>query len=219
VSVNASAGFSVVTYTGTGVAATVGHGLGVAPPFIIIKNRTGASNWIVMGSLLGVNKYLLLQTTNAVATGAPGYDNGTLATSSVFSISSATDVNGSGTAYVAYCWTPIAGYSAFGSYTGNGSTDGPMIYTGFLPKWVLIKRTDSAGTNWDLYDSARSPYNAMDLELFPNSSSAEYDGDRYFDFLSNGFKPRTTVSDINASGGTYIYMAFATSPFKNSLAR
>jgi hypothetical protein len=94
-----------------------------------------------------------------------------------------------------------------------------MIYTGFLPRWVLVKRTDTAGTNWDLYDTARNTYNAMDLELFPNSSSAEYNGSRYFDFLSNGFKPRTSVSDSNASGGTYIYMAFATTPFKNSLAR
>jgi hypothetical protein len=162
------------------------------------------------------NLYLTLNTTGALST-LSGVWGSALPTSSVFSITSGTTVQASDTC-VAYCWTPIAGYSAFGSYNGSGSTDGPMIYTGFQPRFVLIKRTDSTG-NWDLYDSARSPYNAMDLELFPNSSSAEYDGDRYFDFLSNGFKPRTTVSDINASGGTYIYMAFATCPFKNSLAR
>jgi hypothetical protein len=218
VSVNASAGFSVVTYTGTGANATLGHGLGVAPQLIFIKSRSATGFWIVYSAVNGATKYLTLNTTDAVLTNAGPFNN-TAPTSSVFSVGNSADVNTNGATYVAYCWTPIAGYSAFGSYTGNGSTDGPFVYTGFRPKFVLVKRTDSAGTNWDLYDTARNTYNAMDLELFPNSSSAEYDGDRYFDFLSNGFKLRTSVVDSNASGGTYIYAAFAENPFKNALAR
>jgi hypothetical protein len=220
VSVNASAGFSVVTYTGTGANATVGHGLGVAPSLVIAKGRgtqVATSDWATYHASLGNTQRIWLNLTNAAGTNST-YWNNTSPTSTTFSLGSEGTVNGLLATYVAYCWTPIAGYSSFGSYSGNGSTDGPMVYTGFLPRWVMVKRTDSTG-NWDLYDTARSPYNAMDLELFPNSSSAEYDGDRYFDFLSNGFKPRTTVSDINASGATYIYVAFATTPFKNSLAR
>jgi hypothetical protein len=219
VSVNASAGFSVVTYTGTGANATIGHGLGVAPSLIIIKQRSaGATYWATYHSSIGNTSVIYLNDTGA-AFASSVYWNNTSPTSSVFTIGTSSYQNTNGSTYVAYCWTPIAGYSAFGSYTGNGSTDGPFVYTGFLPRWVLVKRTDASGTNWDLYDTARNTYNAMDLELFPNSSSAEYNGSRYFDFLSNGFKPRTSVTDSNASGGTYIYAAFATNPFKNSLAR
>jgi hypothetical protein len=220
VSANTTAGFSIVTYTGNGTGgATVGHGLGVAPKLIIIKNRGGASNWIVMGSLLGVNKYLLLQATNAVATGAPGYDNGTLATSSVFTIGSQTDVNTNGISNVVYCFADVAGYSAFGSYTGNGSNDGPFVYLGFRPRWVMVRRTDTTN-NWLVMDTSRDPVNVMINYLIPNSSGAEGAGSSYgFDFLSNGFKLKSTTGGGNDSGGTYIYAAFAENPFKNSLAR
>jgi hypothetical protein len=121
--------------------------------------------------------------------------------------------------YVAYCWTPIAGYSAFGSYTGNGSTDGPFVYTGFRPKFVLIKRTDSA-TDWVIDDTARNPYNLTNLGLFPNGSYAESAGTfSVLDILSNGLKFRGSGTEFNASGGTYIYACFSENPFKNALAR
>jgi hypothetical protein len=219
---NTTAGFSVVTYTGNGTGgATVGHGLGVAPKLIIIKNRGVASNWIVMGSLLGVNKYLLLQASNAVATGAPGYDNGTLATSSVFTIGSQTDVNTNGNSNVAYCFAEVAGYSKFGSYTGNGSADGPFVYCGFRPRWIMVKRTDSTG-GWNITDTSMATYNLAQPLLQANTSAAEVSAFEA-DILSNGFKYRGSSTNVlfdhNLSGATYIFVAFAENPFKNSLAR
>jgi hypothetical protein len=218
VSVNASAGFSVVTYTGTGANATVGHGLGVAPRMYIVKRRNGAVDWGVYHSSLTSPAYgLYLNTTNAQFS-APTYWNSTAPTSSVFSIGTDSLVNASGATMVAYCWTPIAGYSAFGSYTGNGSTDGVFVYTGFRPKFVIIKRTDTTG-DWYTFDAVRSPYNATQQGLSPNSSDAETTYTGWGDLLSNGFKIRRTDGAWNASGGGYIYMAFAENPLKNSLAR
>jgi hypothetical protein len=129
-------------------------------------------------------------------------------------------INASGGTYVAYCWAEIAGFSKFGSYTGNGSADGPFIATNFAPKCIIVKRTDTTA-NWIIYDTARSTYNAMDNELYPNLSNAEDASsvNDTFDFLSNGFKCRNTWGPMNANGGTYIFMAFASNPFKNSLAR
>jgi len=217
VSVNASAGFSVVTYTGTGANATVGHGLGVAPSLVIVKQRSAAGNdWQVYHSSLGQNQAIQLNATNAAGTYSNYWYNGM--TSSVFGINgSYAGINASAATYVAYCWTPIAGYSAFGSYTGNGSTDGPFVYTGFQPKFVMIKRTDSTGY-WHMLDSVRDPYNVTQNYLLANSSNAESTPNN-LDFLSNGFKLRDSSGELNASGGTYIYMVFATNPFRNSLAR
>ena len=218
VSVNASAGFSIVTYTGNGTnGATVGHGLGVKPSLIIEKGRASAYNWVVQGC--GVlwptaTQTLFLNSTSGLNAGsaiaAP--------TSSVFTPAALNYANESGLGYVAYCWTPIAGFSAFGSYTGNGSADGPMIYTGFRPKFVIIKRTDTTG-DWYTFDSVRDPYNATQQGLSPNASASETTYTGWGDLLSNGFKIRRTDGAWNASGGTYIYMAFAESPFRNSLAR
>jgi hypothetical protein len=221
VSVNASAGFSVVTYTGVGAARTVGHGLGVAPTFYIVKSRNPATPsvdgyWIVYTATLGASTALLLNTTNA-SNPSGGWWNSTAPTSSVFSVGTDTNTNANGTNFVAYCWTPIAGYSAFGSYTGNGSTDGPFVYTGFRPKWVMVKRTDVADA-WLVLDTARLGYNAGNVALVPNSSSSE-GSTSYIDILSNGFKARQTNSEINASGGTYIYVCYAENPFRNALAR
>ena len=219
-SVNASAGFSVVTYTGTNVSgATIGHGLGVAPRLIIIKNRSSVEAWPVYHSSVGATKYLVLNTTAAEATSSTPWNN-TAPTSTVFSLGNWNALNESGSNHVAYCWTPITGFSAFGSYTGNGSTDGPFVYTGFRPKFVMIKRTDSAN-NWVMFDSSRDTYNAVVNTLAADSSISESTfGSGYnIDFLSNGFKPRNTTGAENASGGTYIYMAFAENPFKNALAR
>jgi hypothetical protein len=219
VSVNASAGFSVVTYTGTGANATVGHGLGVAPSWIIAKNRpSSADAWCIYHvGLTSAAFFIKLNATDAQASGV-GVWNSTAPTSSVFSIGSSSGSNGSTNAMVAYCWTPIAGFSAFGSYTGNGSTDGPFVYTGFRPRWVLIK-SSSAASQWILHDTARDTYNTTSATLFPNLSNAEA-ANNSFDILSNGFKIRVGSGEsTNDSGQTYIYMAFAENPFKNSLAR
>ena len=227
VSVNASAGFSVVTYTGTGANATVGHGLGVAPTFMIIKLRSPSTveQWYVYHTSIGPTACLFLSNTNSTFTASTLWNN-TAPTNSVFSLGSINGTNQSANTFVAYCWTPIAGFSAFGSYTGNGSADGPFIYTGFRPKFVLIKRADSGPSAWNLYDTSRNPYNVTELILSPNFSSAEASGISFpqaIDVLSNGFKTRnydaTYGPNINASGGTYIYMTFAENPFKNSLAR
>jgi hypothetical protein len=218
VSANTSAGFSVVTYTGTGSNATVGHGLGVAPKMIIIKNRTGVYNWRVWHTALSSTELLYLNTTEAKVTGQTTAWNSTLPTSTVFSLGSSGGVNESSSTFVAYCFSEVAGYSKFGSYTGNGSTDGTFVYLGFRPKYILIKQT--ANNNWIIRDSSRNTYNAVNSDLFPDLSNAESSAsNRDTDFLSNGFKLRGTGTGSNDSGGTYIYMAFAEHPFKYSLAR
>jgi len=219
VSVNASAGFSVATFSTSAVytGGTVGHGLGVAPAMYIVKNRNGVANnnWITYHQSVGNTAALYLNGTNAATTSSTFWNN-TSPTSSVFSIGANLYISSD---MVAYCWTPIAGYSAFGSYTGNGSTDGPMIYTGFRPKFILWKRTDSTA-DWTIFDSARDTYNAAGPYLNPNTSGAETsDSTVLMDLLSNGFKIRGTWQGMNASGGTFIYAAFAENPFKNALAR
>ena len=219
VSANTTAGFSIVTYTGTGANATVGHGLGVAPSMIITKPRNVADNWISWHTTLGATGYIYLNLTNASATGATVW-NSTLPTSTVFSIGTSSNINSSGQTQVAYCFAPIAGYSAFGSYTGNGSTDGPFVYTGFRPRFVLVKESSAAGNNWVIYDTARDTYNECSKILYPNLANAEFDGSTVnLDILSNGFKPRDNWGGNNNSGNTYIYMAFAESPFKYANAR
>jgi hypothetical protein len=222
VSVGATQGFSVVTYTGTGANATVGHGLGVAPQMIIVKCRSNAStNWTVYHTSLGNTGYIYLNLTNAAGTGWNGFWNSTSPTSSVFSLGNDVDayVNGSGRTNVAYCFAAVAGYSAFGSYTGNGSADGPFVFLGFRPRFVMVKNTtNSAGaTNWVMQDSSRNGFNP-NKTLYANAASAE-DSSAYFDILSNGFKVRDTFRDANTSGDTYIYACFAENPFRNSLAR
>jgi hypothetical protein len=218
VSANTTSGFSVVTFTtqasGTG---TVGHGLGVAPSLIITKCRGVVNGWNTYIKALGAGNYLQLNTTAAQATDVNLWNN-TAPTSSVFSLG--TSWAGSLTT-VAYCWSEVAGYSKFGSYTGNASSDGPFCYTGFQPKFVMWKRSDSVG-DWIIFDSSRNTYNYEDAQLVPNSSAAEAvtgGGFVRMDFLSNGFKIRSTDSYINASGGTYIFACFASNPFKYSNAR
>jgi hypothetical protein len=215
---NTSAGFSVVTYTGTGANATVGHGLGVAPRMVICKRRTTAGgDWQTYHASLGATRFIKLNTTDAAGTATSPW-NDTAPTSTVFSLGTNGDTNLSGASLVAYCFSEVAGYSAFGSYTGNGSADGTFVYTGFRPAFILIKKTDTSGTDWSLMDSKRLGYNATDVALNPNASNAENSG-YATDFTSNGFKLRTTTSFLNGSGGTYIYMAFAESPFKYANAR
>lgn len=215
VSANTTSGFSIVTYTGNGTLnATIGHGLGVAPSMVIIKNRVGANNWDIYHISNGAQKYMDFTTA---AVGSLSTIFPTTPTSSVVYLGTTSGQNTNATNYVAYCWTPIAGYSAFGKYTGNGSADGPFVYTGFRPKYVMTKRTDST-SNWYIQDTSRSTYNLQKATLFAESSAAET-ADGGLDFLSNGFKLRNTDSSENASGGTYIYMAFAENPFKYANAR
>ena len=213
---NPSAGFSIVSYTGTSANATVGHGLNAAPEFIIIKNRDRAVDWIVYHSAIGATKGLKLNTTGAPLTVA-SYFNNTAPTSSVVSLGAAGDTNYTGEDIIAYCFAPVEGYSAFGSYTGNGDADGPFVYTGFKPAFVMYKRTDST-SDWNIDDYKRDGYNFSNKNLRANLNNAE-GGASFADFLSNGFKLRQVGSSRNASGGTYIYAAFAENPFKTARAR
>ena len=225
VSANTTAGFSVVTYTGNATAgATVGHGLGVAPSMIIVKNRvatSGAREWVVYHSSLGNTQAVFLSTTGAAYTGTNLWNN-TSPTSTVFTVGNSSEgTNGSGNAMLAYCFAPVAGYSAFGSYTGNGSADGPFIYTGFRPRFILFKRSSASGNDWRMTDTARSTYNPDSTAwLYPNTSLLENaNNNDNIDILSNGFKIRATADASNNNGSTFIYAAFAESPFKYANAR
>jgi len=221
VAANPDAGFSIVTWTGSGSATTVGHGLSSAPDFIFLKNRdTSINDWIVYHSSVGATKFLRLNQTNATTTQTDIFNN-TEPTSSVFSIGTNSAVNSSSVNYVAYCFHSVDGYSKFGSYTGNNSTNGPFIYTGFRPAWVFFKCTTSASTVWLQLDSVRNTYNVVDQSLRFDSSAAEpYDTASDVDFVGNGIKIRSGSSSwINFNTGTYIYGAFAEYPFKYTNAR
>jgi SPRY domain len=219
-SVNATAGFSIVTYTGNGSSgATVGHGLGAVPQFIIVKNYTAASsnNWKTYSIAGGNTGTLDLNLANAFSTDSTIWNN-TTPTSSVFTLGNSTGVNGNANTYTAFCWTPIAGFSAFGKYTGNGSSDGPFTYTGFRPKFLMIKDLTTGTTDWFILDTSRDTYNICTALLRPDTTQAEQSYS-VVDILSNGFKQRNTYGLQNASGDNYFYAAFAENPFKNALAR
>mgnify|MGYP003657915292 CR=1 FL=1 len=216
-SVNTDAGFSIISYTGTGSAGTVAHGLGAVPKMIIIKSRNTASLWGVYHQAIGNTHGLFLNATNA-ATSLSAYWNNTSPTSSVFSLGGDADINKSSDPLIAYCFADIKGYLKFGSYTGNGNADGTFVYTGFKPAFVLVKRTDTAGYEWSIWDNKRDSFNLADTTLRPNSSATESTIGSFYqiDMLSQGFKFRTSNVDVNASSASYIYMAFAESPFVNS---
>jgi len=212
VSANTTAGFSIVTFTTDGTTKTVGHGLGAKPSVVIVKSRNSAGDWLVITDITGSMQYGVLNSTSAFA--SIGYS---APTSTVFSYN-----DNNGNTQVAYCFAPVAGYSAFGSYTGNGSTDGPFVYLGFRPRYVLIRKTNSTG-NWQIQDTTRTPFNWTCAALFPDSSAAEITTEAEAtygrDYLSNGMKIRASHTSHNNSGDTYMYMAFAESPFKYALAR
>lgn len=223
VQVNATAGFSILTYTGTGANATVGHGLGVTPSMIIVKAYSGATGpfsvWHTKLPIPTTQRFGLNNATTISASAT--YWNSTLPTSSVFSIGTSTDVNTSTASYLAYCFAAITGYSAFGSYVGNASTDGPFVYCGFRPRCILIRLTDTTtGENSYLFDTSRNTYNTVQNALEPsqNSSESVIGVVDYIDILSNGFKCRSATL-VNASGLTYVYAAFAENPFNYSRAR
>ena len=211
VSANTTSGFSIVTYTGTGANATVGHGIGIAPSFIVVKRRDAGSDWNCYHISLGASQYIQMDSTGAAATNT-GVWNNTAPTTSVFSIGTAfAGINTSGGTDVAYCFAPVAGFSAFGSYTGNGSATGPFIYTGFQPKYLLVKRTDST-SDWYIWDSVRNTFNIVTNTLLADTSGAETSASSV-NILSNGFQCVSSTV-VNVSTGTYIYAAFASNPFK-----
>jgi len=215
---NATAGFSVVTFTApTSTSATVGHGLNAAPHLIITKSRTITTDWYTYTKAIGASGWLILNATAAAVTGNSAAFGGVEPTSTVFTYGSGLVNTGD---IVAYCFAPVVGYSSFGSYTGNGSTDGPFVYTGFRPRWVMIKRSDSASASygWFILDTARNTYNVMNTWLAADSSAAD-GADVICDALSNGFKVRTTAGNINTNAGTFVFAAFAESPFNYSRAR
>jgi hypothetical protein len=219
VSVNATAGFSVVTFTANGVTgATIGHGLGVAPKMIILKTRSNTQNWPIYHASIGNTGFVTLNTTAATTTNIGAFNN-TSPTSTVFTIGDPGYFYTSGYTYVAYCWAEIAGFSKFTSYVGNGSTDGPFVFLGFRPKFILIKNITTAGYSWQILDTARNTYNVMNAQLFPNSSAAEDTTNVLVDYLSNGFKLRNGDGAQNLNSNTYIVAAWAENPFKNSNAR
>ena len=218
VSVNTTAGFSIVkwTPTNTNTPQTIGHGLGVAPSMIIVKNIQRAVDWKVYHKSIGNTHALTLNGTNAKHDDN-GYWEDTTPTSTVF-----TTGNGAGYTvgavtenFIAYCFRDVVGYSKFGSYGGNQNADGNFIYLGFKPAFVMIKRYSAGNpttTNWNIFDTKRDGYNGKNENLFPNTSDAESSGNNRIDMLSNGFKLRTTTADINNNGHNYIYMAFASAP-------
>jgi len=217
VSANTTNKFSIAKYTGTGSAgATIGHGLGVKPDLIIIKHLSG-SNWVVKHKSLGFtnNDAIKINLSNAAGTDHD-YMNSTEPTTAIFYLNDSGAVNTDGNDHIAYCFTEVQGFSKFGSYIGNGDADGTFVYTGFRPALLIIKNTSSSSTNWTIIDNKMNPFNQMNIRLTPNSSEVEQVDSNPKDFLSNGFKLRTTGSYENDSGDSYIYMAFAEAPFVNS---
>ena len=213
-SVSTTAGFSIIKYLGNGAAGhTIPHHLGAVPEWILVKQTIGGTeNWFSYHVSLGNTKDIHLNQTNAGATADSWND--TTPTSSVFSISDQSAVNGDGNTHVAYCFAEKQGYSKFGSYAGNGNANGTFVYTGFRVGWVMIKRTNGSN-GWYIYDSTRDPLNQNTKALLAAESDAEQD-ESGMDLLSNGFKLRNTDGSKNGSGNSYIYMAFAESPFVNS---
>jgi len=222
---NTTAGFSIVTYTGAGGNQTIAHGLGAVPNVIFIRRRDGGGDWTSYHSDLGAEKFMRLNSINAKGDQAT-YFNDTSPTSTVFTVGNAGDVNTSTGTHVAYCFAEKQGYSKFGTYTGNGNSDGPFIYTGFKPAWIMVKSSSMSNseTNWVIWDNKRNGYNVNNVQIFPNQSWAEGQRDDNgganvadLDILSNGFKQReSTWAQNGQNGAVFIYMAFAESPFVSS---
>jgi len=226
VSANTTAGFSIVSWTGSGASNTVGHGLNSPVQLIIVKNRTDSvTDWRIGNSFISGqtmadgNGYYLEFDTDAISNpggqtvwGSPPANP----TSTVFKVGSNNSNNGSGDAIIAYCFHSVKGFSKFGSYTGNGSTDGTFVYTGFKPAWIMIKQISGSGTSWNIWDNKRLGYNIKNYQLEANTSVVENTSLERMLLCSNGFKCLTDNAQINGSGNTYIYMAFAESPFTTS---
>ena len=219
VSASTTSGFSIVKYTGNLTSgANIGHGLGVKPAMIIIKNLDATESWLCYHTSLGATKHIKLNVTEAAGTATSRF-NDTEPTTSLFTVGNDPQTNGNGNDMIAYCFAEKKGFSKFGSYTGNGSTDGSFIFTGFKPAFVLAKRTNAV-ESWVMFDNKRDPHNVVGHVLHPNNNTVESDqtsGTLYvMDFLSNGFKLKGTDTLVNGSGSTYIYMAFAEAPLVGS---
>jgi hypothetical protein len=218
VSANTTSGFSIVSYTGTGSNATIGHGLGAVPQVVLIKERNGTNNWLMShqplsASLGDYTRFITLNSNSAVSGAGNVVFQGSAFTSSYFNVGTSVGSNGSSQNFIAYCFAEKKGFSKFGSYTGNGNADGTFVYTGFKPAFVMTKRSNNT-ENWYMLDNERSPFNPPLNALAANLSNAEDTNatGRIQDFLSNGFKLRTSDTAVNGSGDTYIYMAFADEP-------
>jgi hypothetical protein len=221
VQTDSTAGFSIITYTGNGNNLdTIGHGLGATPDFAVVKGRSASSNtkrWFVkIPAVCGNSEILEWDTTNGKQDSGNGIE--TMGSSTItlgIDTGNANSTNESSETYVCYAWKNIQGYSKIGSYTGNGNADGPFVYTGFKPAWVMIKSSGSNGDNWVICDNKRDTFNVMENILLPNSANAEFD-ETSFDFLSNGFKLRQNAATYNDNNDTFVYMAFAEHPFVSS---
>ena len=217
-SISTAAGISIMSYTGNGTAnQSVAHGLGATPKFIIIKNRDTAGYWCVTNPrFVSVSDPNMLYFDTAAEADDTNINGTTAPSSTVFGVDDYGAVNTSGDDHIAYCFAEKQGFSKFGSYTGNGNADGPFIYTGFKPAWVLIKTSSYGSQNWNQYDTKRDTGNITEVELNPNDNSPDDSSGNKIDILSNGFKCRVSLDATNRSGETYIYMAFAEAPFVNS---
>ena len=214
VSVNTTAGFSVLKYTGTGSAATVGHGLGVKPDMIFSKPYSSTGDWNIYHDSFSSQQRIKLNSTGAVSTNSGIFSS--LPTSTLVNIGTSGDINANGTSHLFYCFNSVQGYSKFGSYTGNGNADGSFISTGFSPAFVMIKQTTGTG-KWVMKDNRRTGINVNQSTIYASESEAEgTPGYELIDLLSNGFKQRGTGSYVNGSGQSYIYMAFAEAPLVGS---
>ena len=211
-SANTTSGFSISTYTGTGSAGTIGHGLGVAPTAIITKRISASEQWFTwIQGITSAGGFLKLDVTNAASTNNTAFPWNPQA--NTFGVSGDAATNSSGLTYLAYCFAEKQGYSKMGAYTGNGNVDGSFIYTGFKPAFVMAKKTSGVG-RWSILNNKSNPFNVTYLMLSPNETSGDYTAAAWnTDFLSNGFKIRSSESEYNANGSTYIYMAFAETPF------
>ena len=219
---SATAGFDIVAFEGTGSARTISHSLSAVPHLLITKQREdpggGSNSWNVYhhkNTSAQETDYLTLNGNSATSDSNIRW-NDTAPTSSVFTVGTGNSVNQSGVDHIMYLWSEKQGYSKFGSYVGNGSSSGPMIWLGFRPAWVMFKKTDSGTADWEIMDNKRAGYNDATYKISANATSAENTDSGRLEILSNGFKIRTTGTGLNTSGGTYIYVAFAEAPFVNS---
>ena len=215
-SVNTTAGFSVGTYTGDGQDNTIGHGLGAIPDWLMIKNRSsGSRKWQLWhNGLTGTNKYLAIDRSDAELTDSASWDN-TAHSNTVWNTYGSGEANQNGENFVCYAWTSIQGFSKFGSYTGNANANGPFIYTGFKPAWIMTKQING-GSSWIVHDNKRDPINAVTEYFTVEEPDAAGTLANSFDLCSNGFKVRTSNGDRNSSGDSFAYWAFAESPLVNS---
>ena len=216
---NTTSGFSIIKYTGTGAVGTIAHGLGIVPDFIILKRLENADNYRTYDSVGGGTKAMRLNLNGGHGTSS-SFFNDTDATSSVFTLGTNSEMNGDAETYIAYVFGSVKGYSKIASYKGNGNANGPFVYTGFKPAWVMVKKT-SGSHDWYIqygnttFDGVSQAVNPVKHSLIANSSGAKAT-ENSMDFLSNGFKLRTSGNGHNTSGDTYLYMAFAQNPFVNS---